>query len=89
MRSGDAGDGGGKRSGGGRPANDNSAPKAQDNEDDNNASERLDAVVLSVARLIGRQMARHDHQTALCAANDNAKPRGDGSGPGSDDPKNP
>lgn len=89
MRSGDASDGGGKRPGGGRPANDNRPPNAQGNEDDNNASARLDAVVLSVARLIGRQIARDHHQNALRAANDNANPNGDGTGPGSDDPKTP
>ncbi|QCL95748.1 hypothetical protein [Agrobacterium tumefaciens] len=38
------------------------------------ASAKLDAVVLSIARLIGRQMAREDFK-ALQAGNDNRKAR--------------
>ena len=36
-------------------------------------SERLDKVVLTIARLIGRQIAR-EHFEALQAANDNKRP---------------
>lgn len=36
------------------------------------ASEQLDAVVLSIARLIGRRMAREDYAKAMRAANDNS-----------------
>jgi hypothetical protein len=35
-------------------------------------SERLDAVVLSIARLVGRRMARENFEKAMRAANDNA-----------------
>lgn len=38
------------------------------------AGERLDAVVLSIARLIGRPMAREDFEKVRSAANDNAPP---------------
>jgi len=48
----------GKRNDRERPANDNYAPDGEASKDKVNASERLDAVVLSIARLIGRQMAR-------------------------------
>ncbi|HCL4035386.1 hypothetical protein IAP83_15330 [Pseudomonas aeruginosa] len=41
------------------------------------ASERLDAVVLTIARLIGRRMAREDFENAMRAANDNAPKSGD------------
>lgn len=56
----------------GRPANDNRAPDERNAVGDADAVERLDAVVLSIARLIGRRIAREDHEKALCAANDNA-----------------
>lgn len=64
----------GKRNDRERPANDNCAPEVEANKDKDkdkaDASERLDAVVVSIARLIGRQMAREDF-AALTAANDN------------------
>jgi hypothetical protein len=63
-----------QRSGRERPANDNRAPAGQDTEGDAAALERLDAVVLSIARLIGRRMAREDYEKAMDAANDNTPP---------------
>lgn len=56
-----------------RPANDNRLPHGQDAGHEADASERVDAVVLTIARLIGRQIAR-DHFEALQAANDNQPP---------------
>ncbi|RCS22683.1 hypothetical protein DUT91_17585 [Phyllobacterium salinisoli] len=53
-----------------RPANDNRVPGGQEGAGNANASERFDAVVLSIARLIGSQMARKDF-AARIAANDN------------------
>ncbi|WP_425646812.1 hypothetical protein [Agrobacterium leguminum] len=53
-----------------RPANDNHAPHGETSEGKADAFERLDAVVLSIARLIGRQMAREEF-AALNVANDN------------------
>ncbi|WP_288806429.1 hypothetical protein [uncultured Novosphingobium sp.] len=67
-----------------RPANDNRPPDGQDAGNEADASERLDKVVLTIARLIGRQIAR-EHFEALQAANDNQRPAGDASGPGADD----
>lgn len=57
-----------------RLANDNRPP---DGQDAGCASERLDAVVLSIARLIGRRMAREDFEKAMRAANDNGPDNGD------------
>ncbi|MGI6245029.1 MAG: hypothetical protein ACOYJQ_04610 [Pseudochelatococcus sp.] len=57
-----------------RPANDNCPPEGQDAGCDADAAERLDAVVLSIARLIGRRMAREDFENAMHAANDNDAP---------------
>jgi len=65
----DRSDNGGKS----RPANDNHVPDGQDAGHEADASERLDKVVLTIARLIGRQIAR-EHFEALQAANDNAPP---------------
>lgn len=48
------------------PANDNQAPDGQDDE----TRRQLDQVVLTIARLIGRRIAR-EHFAALTAANDN------------------
>ncbi len=48
------------------PANDNQGPDGQDDE----ARRQLDQVVLSIARLIGRRIAREQF-AALTAANDN------------------
>ncbi|MCO6387765.1 hypothetical protein [Aliihoeflea sp. 40Bstr573] len=55
-----------------RPANDNHAPEGQQAGSTADASERVDAVVMSIARLIGRRMAREDYEDAMRAANDNA-----------------
>ena len=63
-------DDGGKR----KPANDNRPPDGQEAGNEADASERLDAVMLSIARLIGRRMAREDFEKAMRAANDNAPP---------------
>lgn len=52
------------------PANDNQAPDGQDDE----TRWQLDQVVLTIARLIGRRIAR-EHFAALSAANDN-RPKG-------------
>ena len=59
-----------------RPANDNRPPDGQEAGREADAPDRLDAVVLSIARLIGRQIAR-EHFEALQAANDNAPPTQD------------
>lgn len=61
-----------------RPANDNRPPNGKDAGRNPDASARVDAVVLTIARLIGRQIAR-EHFEGLHAANDNKppKPRGD------------
>ena len=60
-----------------RPANDNRPPNGQDAGQAADASARVDAVVLTIARLIGRQIAR-EHFEALQAANDNAPPTREG-----------
>ncbi|MEC5325874.1 hypothetical protein [Aurantimonas sp. A3-2-R12] len=57
-----------------KPANDNRPPDGQETGDNADASERLDVVVLSIARLVGRQIAREDHEKAMRAANDNRPP---------------
>lgn len=59
-----------------RPANDNRPPDGKDAQQEADASERVDAVVLTIARLIGRQIAR-EHFEALQAANDNVPPTRD------------
>lgn len=69
-------DGDGKGSSRERPANDNHSPDGQEARGDAGACERLDAVVLSIARLIGRRMAREDYEKTMCAANDNSEPDG-------------
>ena len=67
-------------SGRGQPANDNRPPDGQGAVDNAGASERVDKVVLTIARLIGRRMAR-EHFEALQAANDNTPyDRGDDDG---------
>lgn len=55
------------------PASDNHPPDNQDAgaEGEVDTFRQLDAVVLTIARLIGRKMAREDYEKALCAANDN------------------
>lgn len=65
-------DGGGKQ----EPVNDNHAPGAEPGAK-GDAGARLDAVVLSIARLIGRRLAREDFEKAMRAANDNAPKSGD------------
>ncbi|EHS50665.1 hypothetical protein PDO_2311 [Rhizobium sp. PDO1-076] len=54
------------------PANDNRAPDGQESEGKAKAkaSGKFDAAVLSIARMIGRQMAR-EHFEAQQPANDN------------------
>lgn len=59
-----------------QPANDNCSPDQNGNED--HVSERPDKVVLSIAKLIGRRMAREDFERAMRAANDNAPHEGGG-----------
>lgn len=59
-----------KRSDERKPANDNGLPGSLNAEREVDPSERLDAIVMSIARLIGRQIARK-HFEALRAANDN------------------
>lgn len=59
-----------------RPANDNHPSDGQDAGQAADASARVDAVVLTIARLIGRQIAR-EHFEALQAANDNNEPSGE------------
>jgi len=55
-----------------KPANDNNRPGREGGDDADIAPwEKLDRVVLSIARLIGRRMAREDYEAALRAANDN------------------
>ena len=63
-----------RRSGRRQPANDNRPPDGQEAVDNADASERVDKVVLTIARLIGRQIAR-EHFEALQAANDNQPPK--------------
>ena len=59
-----------------KPVNDNHPPDGQDAGQAADASARVDAVVLTIARLIGRQIAR-EHFEALQAANDNNEPSGE------------
>jgi hypothetical protein len=61
-----------------RPADDRQPPAANDNGNGNGNGEtrpRIDAAVLRIARLIGRQMAREEFER-LNAANDNRPPEG-------------
>ncbi|MET4898958.1 hypothetical protein RN629_17785 [Sphingomonadaceae bacterium jetA1] len=60
--------------GGRRPANDNRPPDGRDAGREADGAERLDAVVLTIARLIGRRMARENFEKAMRAANDNDAP---------------
>ncbi|MCJ1903256.1 MULTISPECIES: hypothetical protein [Paracoccus] len=69
----------------GIPANVDCAPDGRDAGNKANAAERLDEVVLIIARLIGRRMAREDYDKAMRAANDNAPPARDGAGPVTED----
>ncbi|WP_265518718.1 hypothetical protein [Nitratireductor luteus] len=66
----------------GQPANDNHRPAQEDDEDADIAPwQRVDRVVLSIARLIGRDLAR-EHFEALQAANDNRRPAEEAKGHG-------
>lgn len=55
------------------PANDNQCPDCKRDKSGQATRQQLDQVALSIARLIGRRMAR-EHFRALIAANDN-RPR--------------
>jgi hypothetical protein len=57
-----------------RPANNNRAPHEQESEGKAKAPGKLDGAVLSIARMIGRQIAR-EHFEAQQAANDNQSKR--------------
>jgi len=70
---------------GGMSANANCAPDGRDAGNETDVAKRLDEVVLIIARLIGRRMAREDYDKALRAANDNAPPARDGAGPVTED----
>lgn len=67
------------------PANANCAPNQRDAGNETDAGQRLDEVVLIIARLIGRRMAREDYDKAMRAANDNAPPARGGAGPVAED----
>jgi hypothetical protein len=56
------------------PANISHAPRGQESEGKAKAPGKLDAAVLSIARMIGRQMAR-EHFEAQQPANDNRSKR--------------
>lgn len=68
-----------------RPANDNRLPHGQCARGEADTFQKLDAVVLTIARLIGRKMAREDYEKALRAGNDNAPPARDEVRPEADD----
>ncbi|QLH13090.1 hypothetical protein HYQ43_01965 [Paracoccus pantotrophus] len=67
------------------PANANRPPDGRESKGVTDVAKRLDEVVLIIARLIGRRMAREDYEKALRAANDNAPPARDGAGPVTED----
>lgn len=74
--------------GGRKPANDNSPTPGETELDKDIAPwKRLEGVVLDIARLIGRQIAREDFERLrAAAANDNKPPiAGAGGGEGSKD----
>lgn len=52
------------------PANDNQGPGGESSKPDRQTCQQVDQVVLTIARLIGRRIAR-EHFAALSAANDN------------------
>lgn len=66
---------------GGMPENVNCAPNGRVAGNETDVAERLDEVVLIIARLIGRRMAREDYEKAMRAANHNAPPAREGAGP--------
>ncbi|KRW97788.1 hypothetical protein [Paracoccus sp. MKU1] len=63
------------------PANANRPPDGRDAGNETDVGQRLDEVVLIIARLIGRRMAREDYDKAMRAANHNAPPAREGAGP--------
>jgi hypothetical protein len=65
------------------PANDNQRPAGGRNDADHAARRQLDQVVLTIARLIGRRIAREQF-TALSAANDNRPKDAQGAEDGAD-----
>ncbi|SOC92276.1 hypothetical protein SAMN05216358_2418 [Rhizobium sp. AN5] len=68
------------------PANDNHPLQRQNDDSDIAPWQKLDKVVLSIARLIGRQMAREDFERLHAAtANDNDEPRSTGDNEGEAD----
>lgn len=66
------------------PANDNQRPDGERDEPDRQTQQRVDRVVLAIARLIGRQMAREDFER-LHAANDNKPHSADDAQDGADE----
>lgn len=66
------------------PANDNGDPASLEGRPEKMAAAKLDRVVLDIARLIGRQMAREAFEPSQ-AANDNRPDRRKGEGRGPDD----
>ncbi|MFC3325606.1 hypothetical protein [Mesorhizobium cantuariense] len=63
------------------PANDNGDLVDPEGRPENMAASKLDRVVLDIARLIGRQLARESFEAGL-AANDNRPGRREGEGRG-------
>lgn len=61
------------------PANDNGDLASPEGRPENMGASKLDRVVLDIARLIGRQMAREAFEVGL-AANDNRPGRREGEG---------
>lgn len=68
-----------------QPANDNRPPNGQSAGSEADTFRKLEAVVLTIARLIGSRMAREDYEKAMPAANDNAAPARDEVGPEAED----
>ncbi|BAV48033.1 Uncharacterized protein MLTONO_3130 [Mesorhizobium loti] len=66
------------------PANDNGDLASPEGRPELTAAAKLDRVVLDIARLIGRQLAREAYEARL-AANDNRPDRREGEGRGQDD----
>ncbi|WP_192255558.1 hypothetical protein [Mesorhizobium caraganae] len=65
------------------PANDKGDPASPGGRPENNAAAKLDRVVLDIARLIGRELAREAFE-ARQAANDNRPGRREAEGRGPD-----
>lgn len=66
------------------PANDNGDRVGSEGRPENMAAAKLDRVVLDIARLIGRRLARETFEARL-AANDNRPGRQEGEGRGPDE----